>query len=97
MQLYRNSCEHTVADIEVYAMKERTAQHSTSQHSTAHQSTGQDSVVPIRFLFVFFFNQGVLPYYYNAVTEPGRSLKVDRCIYNTMADTPECTYVQTDH
>lgn len=34
--------------------------------------------------------QGVLPYYYNAVTSPGRSQIVDRCIYNTMADVDEC-------
>jgi hypothetical protein len=34
--------------------------------------------------------QGVLPYYYNVLTAPGRSEKVDRCIYNTMADTPPC-------
>ena len=35
--------------------------------------------------------QGVLPYYYNRVTAQNRSLKVDRCLYNTMADVPECT------
>lgn len=34
--------------------------------------------------------QGILPYYYNRVTIPGRSLIVNRCYYNTMADTPEC-------
>lgn len=34
--------------------------------------------------------QGVLPYYYNRITKPGRSIKIDRCIYNTMADVPEC-------
>ena len=38
--------------------------------------------------------QGVLPYYYNRVTEKGRSQVLDRCLYNTMADTPECI-VQT--
>lgn len=38
--------------------------------------------------------QGVLPYYYNKVTEPGRSKVLDRCYYNTMADTDECQ-VQT--
>ena len=37
--------------------------------------------------------QGVLPYYYNAVTAPGRSQKVDRCVYNSMADTGACEYV----
>jgi hypothetical protein len=37
--------------------------------------------------------QGVLPFYYNAVTTPGRSQKVDRCIYNSMADTGACEYV----
>ncbi len=35
--------------------------------------------------------QGILPYYYNRVTSPGRSHIVDRCYYNTMADTPECS------
>eukprot|EP01041_Mallomonas_annulata_P008674 gene8674-17907_t len=35
--------------------------------------------------------QGVLAYYYYLVTTPGRSLKVDRCIYNTMADTIPCS------
>ena len=34
--------------------------------------------------------QGILPYYYNLVTLPGRSAKVDRCVYNTMADTKPC-------
>jgi len=34
--------------------------------------------------------QGVLPYYYNRISAPNRSVKVDRCLYNTMADTPEC-------
>ena len=35
--------------------------------------------------------QGVLPYYYNfPITSPGRSQVIDRCYYNTMADTPEC-------
>ena len=34
--------------------------------------------------------QGLLPYYYNAVTTPGRSQIVDRCYYNTMADTDDC-------
>ena len=40
--------------------------------------------------------QGVLPYYYNtpALTTPGRTKILDRCIYNTMADVPECL-VQT--
>lgn len=38
--------------------------------------------------------QGVLPYYYNRITAANRSVKVDRCLYNTMADTPECE-VQT--
>lgn len=38
--------------------------------------------------------QGVLPYYYNKVTAPNRSLILDRCLYNTMADTDSCT-VQT--
>jgi hypothetical protein len=37
--------------------------------------------------------QGVLPYYYNRVTAPNRSQIVDRCYYNTMADTPQCMYV----
>lgn len=42
--------------------------------------------------FDLFVNsdEGLLPYYYNAVTQPGRSLKLNRCIYNTMADTDEC-------
>jgi len=35
--------------------------------------------------------QGVLPYYYNAVSVPNRTLVIDRCKYNTMADTAECT------
>ena len=34
--------------------------------------------------------QGVLPYYYNVLADPHRSQKVDRCIYNSMADSPEC-------
>jgi hypothetical protein len=34
--------------------------------------------------------QGVLPYYYNVLAAPNRTQKVDRCIYNTMADTPPC-------
>ena len=38
--------------------------------------------------------QGILPYYYNIVSAPDRALKVNRCIYNSMADTPECQ-VQT--
>eukprot|EP01038_Epipyxis_sp_PR26KG_P011445 gene11445-15332_t len=38
--------------------------------------------------------QGILPYYYNRVTIPDRSVKIDRCIYNTMADTEPCS-VQT--
>lgn len=33
--------------------------------------------------------QGVLPYYYYRIS-PGRILKLDRCIYNTMADTIPC-------
>jgi hypothetical protein len=37
--------------------------------------------------------QGVLPYYYNLITQPGRTQIVDRCFYNTMADEPECMYV----
>jgi len=36
--------------------------------------------------------QGVLPYYYNRVSAPGRSQIIDRCVYNTMADTEECRY-----
>lgn len=35
--------------------------------------------------------QGILPYYYHKITTPGRSAIVDRCYYNTMADTPECS------
>jgi hypothetical protein len=34
--------------------------------------------------------QGVLPYYYNAVTEANRTQTIDRCFYNTMADTKPC-------
>ncbi len=34
--------------------------------------------------------QGVLPYYYNRIAAPGRSQIVDRCFYNTMADTEPC-------
>ena len=34
--------------------------------------------------------QGVLPYYYNRIATPGRSQIVDRCFYNTMADTDPC-------
>lgn len=37
--------------------------------------------------------QGVLPYYYNRIAQPGRSQIVDRCYYNTMADTEPCRYV----
>jgi hypothetical protein len=35
--------------------------------------------------------QGILPYYYHRITTPNRSLIVDRCYFNTMADTPECS------
>jgi hypothetical protein len=35
--------------------------------------------------------QGVVPYYYHRVTEKGRAIMLDRCYYNTMADTPNCT------
>lgn len=35
--------------------------------------------------------QGILPFYYNRVTTPNRSLIIDRCYYNTMADTENCT------
>eukprot|EP01038_Epipyxis_sp_PR26KG_P010758 gene10758-14448_t len=35
--------------------------------------------------------QGVLPYYYNIITQPYRSTKLDRCYYNTMADTEPCS------
>ncbi len=38
--------------------------------------------------------QGILPYYYHRVSAPNRSLIVDRCHYNTMADTPECATQQ---
>lgn len=35
--------------------------------------------------------QGILPYYYRRVSQPADRLEtVDRCYYNTMADTPEC-------
>jgi hypothetical protein len=34
--------------------------------------------------------QGVLPYYYNKVTTANRSLVLDRCSYNAMADTEQC-------
>ncbi len=34
--------------------------------------------------------QGLLPYYYNRVTAPNRTQVLDRCVYNTMADTPDC-------
>lgn len=34
--------------------------------------------------------QGLLPYYYYIVTSPKRIKMVDRCLYNTMADTPQC-------
>lgn len=39
--------------------------------------------------------QGVLPYYYFRVTQPNRTQIVDRCYYNTMADTPECSTQKT--
>lgn len=39
--------------------------------------------------------QGVLPYYYNKITTPGRSQIIDRCYYNTMADTEPCRFVNT--
>ena len=34
--------------------------------------------------------QGLLPYYYYLVTSPKRIKMVDRCLYNTMADTQDC-------
>ena len=37
--------------------------------------------------------QGVLPYYYSHISAPNRSLTLNRCIHNTMADTPDCVYV----
>lgn len=37
--------------------------------------------------------QGIVPYFYNKYTTPGRSLILDRCIYNTMADTENCRCV----
>jgi hypothetical protein len=37
--------------------------------------------------------QGIIPYYYNKVTAPDRSVILDRCIYNSMADTENCSYV----
>lgn len=37
--------------------------------------------------------QGIVPYYYNKYTTPGRSLILDRCYYNTMADTENCRFV----
>lgn len=39
--------------------------------------------------------QGILPYYYNRVTTPNvyRRKIVDRCVYNTMADTKDCEEV----
>eukprot|EP01035_Chromulina_nebulosa_P017250 gene17250-22779_t len=39
--------------------------------------------------------QGLLPYYYQFVSAPNRWLKVDRCYYNTMADSPECQAVKS--
>lgn len=38
--------------------------------------------------------QGILPYYYYRISSPDRTLIVDRCIYNTMADTTNCTQQQ---
>jgi hypothetical protein len=38
--------------------------------------------------------QGVLPYYYFRVSSPDRTQIVDRCYYNTMADTPACSTQQ---
>jgi hypothetical protein len=35
--------------------------------------------------------QGILPYYYHRVDSPNRTLIVDRCYFNTMADTDNCT------
>jgi hypothetical protein len=35
--------------------------------------------------------QGVLPYYYNHVMNESSVLRVNRCIYNTMADEANCT------
>jgi hypothetical protein len=34
--------------------------------------------------------QGLLAYYYQHVQDRGRGLRVDRCIYNTMADSDRC-------
>ena len=34
--------------------------------------------------------QGVLAYYYTNQTDASRSVRLDRCRYNTMADTDEC-------
>ena len=35
--------------------------------------------------------QGVLPYFYYRISDPKRVQIVDRCYYNTMADTKECS------
>lgn len=34
--------------------------------------------------------QGVLPYYYYRISDPQRVQIIDRCYFNTMADTEEC-------
>lgn len=38
--------------------------------------------------------QGILPYYYFRISNPNRTLIVDRCYYNTMADTEPCSVQQ---
>ena len=37
--------------------------------------------------------QGLLPYYYNRVSAANRTQMLDRCVYNSMADTPDCMCV----
>lgn len=36
--------------------------------------------------------QGILPYYYHRLSDPSRTHIVNRCYYNTMADTEECMW-----
>lgn len=34
--------------------------------------------------------QGLLPFYYHRISAPNRTAVADRCLFNTMADTPPC-------
>jgi len=40
--------------------------------------------------------QGIMPYYYNIIAPPIKSLEVNRCVYNNMVDNPTCREISFD-